>query len=172
MMQIDMEYEKEDREEILDFPYEETARQVAAEVLRSEACPWEADVNLLITGVEEIRELNRTQRGIDSVTDVLSFPVCEFSAPSRFEEAEEDPFGCFDPESGHLLLGDIVICAERVRSQAEEYGHSRRREFAFLTAHSMLHLCGYDHMEPEEEAEMLAKQNEILNALGITREDG
>ena len=115
---------------------------------------------------------SRTQRGIDSVTDVLSFPVCEFSAPSRFEEAEEDPFGCFDPESGHLLLGDIVICAERVRSQAEEYGHSRRREFAFLTAHSMLHLCGYDHMEPEEEAEMLAKQNEILNALGITREDG
>ena len=145
--------------------------EVALACLRTEGIRG-AGFCVRIVDDDAIRELNRRTRNIDSVTDVLSFPVCEFSAPSRFEEAEEDPFGCFDPESGHLLLGDIVICAERVRSQAEEYGHSRRREFAFLTAHSMLHLCGYDHMEPEEEAEMLAKQNEILNALGITREDG
>ena len=172
MIQIEVEYDKDDLREILDFPYEETAKNVSERALQIEACPWEADVSLLITDADGIRELNREQRGIDSVTDVLSFPACEFSAPSRFGEAEEDPFGCFNPENGNLLLGDIVICAERVRSQAEEYGHSRRREFAFLVAHSMLHLCGYDHMEAEEAAVMLAKQNEILNALGITREDG
>ena len=75
----------------------------------------------------------------------------------------------FDPESGELCLGDIVISVDKVYAQAEEYGHTPRREYAFLIAHSMLHLLGYDHMEPDEAAVMEQKQEEILNRLGITR---
>ena len=72
-------------------------------------------------------------------------------------------------ENGEVVLGDIIISLERAREQAEEYGHSLKREIAFLTAHSMLHLLGYDHMEPEEEKEMFAKQKEILELAGIPR---
>lgn len=84
---------------------------------------------------------------------------------SFLEEAEE----YFDPESGELLLGDIVISKEKVISQAEEYGHSLEREFAFLIAHSMLHLFGYDHMEEKERLEMEQMQKEILDKLCIRR---
>lgn len=77
---------------------------------------------------------------------------------------------CFDPDSGELILGDIILSVERIAGQAEEYGHSLRRELAFLVAHSMLHLCGYDHMEPEEAAVMEQKQEQVLTSLGITRE--
>ena len=75
----------------------------------------------------------------------------------------------FDPETGELLLGDIVLSLDRVMAQAEEYGHSPRREYAFLIAHSMLHLCGDDHMEPDEAKEMERRQEEILDSLQITR---
>ena len=75
-----------------------------------------------------------------------------------------------DPDTGNISFGDIVINAGRVRSQATEYGHSEKREFAFLIAHSMLHLCGYDHMEEEEAAVMEGKQHKILDSMGITRD--
>ena len=84
---------------------------------------------------------------------------------------EEEEADCFEPESGELLLGDIIISAPKVIEQAEKYGHSIRREFAFLIAHSMLHLCGYDHMEENEARIMEQKQEQVLEKLGITRED-
>ena len=84
------------------------------------------------------------------------------------EEAEAD---CFDPDSGELVLGDIILSVDKVREQAESYGHSRKREYAFLVAHSMLHLCGYDHMEEGEAAVMEEKQRNILKGLRITREE-
>ncbi len=77
---------------------------------------------------------------------------------------------CFDPDSGELILGDIIISVEKVEEQAQEYGHSELREFAFLVAHSMFHLCGYDHMEANEAAVMEQKQEAVLTQLGITRE--
>jgi len=83
--------------------------------------------------------------------------------------ASED---CFDPDSGELVLGDIILSVDRVKEQARNYGHSQRREFAFLVAHSMLHLCGYDHMEEAEAARMEEKQEKALAQLGITRETG
>ncbi len=83
------------------------------------------------------------------------------------ETAEAD---CFDPDSGELILGDIILSVDRIRSQAQEYGHSMLREFAFLTAHSMFHLCGYDHMEESEAAVMEQKQEAVLTKLGITRQ--
>ncbi|MBR5747123.1 MAG: rRNA maturation RNase YbeY [Clostridia bacterium] len=111
------------------------------------------EVNVTVVGDRAIRKLNREHRGIDKATDVLSFPMFEFGTP-------EVP----------TLLGDIVISRDTAYRQAKEYGHSPRREFCFLAAHSALHLLGYDHETEAEREEMEAKQEEILNKLGITRE--
>lgn len=144
---------------------------VSGAVLEMEKCPYEVCLNLLITDNEGIHTYNREYRGIDRETDVLSFPNLEFEMPGDFGYAQEHEADCFDPESGELLLGDMILSADRVYAQAQEYGHSVRREYAFLLTHSMLHLCGYDHMEPEEAAVMEQKQEEVLRHLGITRED-
>lgn len=118
------------------------------------------EISVSIVDNAEIRQINRQFRGIDRATDVLSFPQLTFA---EGEEPEKN-------ESGEVLLGDVIISLERAREQAAEYGHSLLREIAFLTAHSMLHLLGYDHMEPEEEAEMFRRQREILILAGFPRE--
>lgn len=154
------------------FDYEETAKQVIRQVLTSEKCPYEAEVNLTFVDNEEIHRLNREFRQIDRATDVLSFPMTDWESPADYSclEDEEASADSFNPETGELLLGDIVISVERAAEQAKEYGHSLKREIAFLIAHSMLHLLGYDHMVPEEEAVMEGKQEAALQALGITRD--
>lgn len=153
----------------LSLPYEDIFREVALQAMDLECCPYEAEISLLITDNASIRKINREHRGIDSPTDVLSFPMVEYSSPADFSGLEEESCCCFHPETGELLLGDIIISAERVAEQAEKYGHSRKREFAFLIAHSMLHLFGYDHMTSEEAAVMEEKQERILSSLDITR---
>lgn len=152
----------------LKLPYEELATKVADAVLDYEKCPYEAQVELLLTMNEEIRQMNLEFRGIDRATDVLSFPMTEFPSPAYYAYLDTDD-SSFDPETGELMLGNIVISKERAKEQAEEYGHSVEREFAFLIAHSMLHLLGYDHMEDEERLVMEKKQREVLEMLGITR---
>lgn len=152
----------------LDLNYQELAEQVAEAVLDYENCPYEAQVELLLTMNDEIHEMNREFRDTDRATDVLSFPMIEYETPGDFDFLEDDD-SCFDPDSGELMLGNIVISKEKVLSQAEEYGHSVKREYAFLIAHSMLHLLGYDHMEEDERAVMEQKQREILDEMGITR---
>lgn len=154
----------------LEFPFdpESLAVQVIEHSLDYEGCPYEAEINLLLTSDVEIHRLNREFRNIDRATDVLSFPMLEYEHPADFDHLEEEP-DCFHPETGELMLGDIVISKEKVLSQAEAYGHSPRREFAFLVAHSMLHLMGYDHMEPEEAEVMERKQSEILEQMKIQR---
>ena len=147
---------------------EELARKVAEAALDYVDCPYEAEVNLLLTMNEEIQEMNRSFRQIDKATDVLSFPMVEYEEAGNFDFLE-DTDSYFHPESGELILGDIVISKEKVISQAEEYGHSIEREYAFLIAHSMLHLFGYDHMEDNERTEMEKKQREILEQLQILR---
>ncbi|MBO5292785.1 MAG: rRNA maturation RNase YbeY [Lachnospiraceae bacterium] len=163
-------YVENEAELPFDFPVLEVAKLVGEKVLQMENCPYETQVNLLLTNNAGIQEYNRDYRQIDAPTDVLSFPNLEFDTQSDFEGAAQSEADCFDPESGELILGDIIISVDRVVSQAEEYGHSRKREFAFLVAHSMLHLCGYDHMEAEEATVMEEKQREVLNQLQITRE--
>lgn len=153
-----------------DFDWETVYQQVALAVLDSEKCPYETEVNLLLTDNPGIREFNKETRNIDAPTDVLSFPNVEYDSPGNFDIVESQEADCFDPDSGELILGDIIISVEKMAAQAKEYGHSERREFAFLVAHSMLHLCGYDHMTPDEEQEMKKKQEMILNHLGITRD--
>lgn len=162
-----------DMDAAYEFPFlpEEVGRQTAEKILEMESCPYETAVSLLITDDAGIHDLNRKFRGVDKPTDVLSFPNLDYETPGDFSKAEELSADCFEPDTGVLNLGDIVISGERVFAQAREYGHGVKREFAFLTAHSMLHLCGYDHMESEEAAVMERKQEQALNALHITREE-
>lgn len=148
---------------------EETAKLVIEAALEYEGCPYETEVNLTLTTNAEIQTMNRTFRQIDRPTDVLSFPMLEYETPGDFSRFEEQAEDAFNPESGELMLGDIVISKEKVLEQAEAYGHSPRREFAFLIAHSMLHLFGYDHMEEEERLLMEQKQREILESVQILR---
>ena len=154
------------------FPFnvEETVRIVCEAVLDEEKCPYEVQVNVVLTDNEGIREMNRECRKIDRETDVLSFPNVDFEREGVFEIDEDREADYFAPDSGELILGDIMISVDKVKEQAENYGHSLRREFAFLVAHSMLHLCGYDHMEEEEAKVMEAKQRDVLEGLGITRD--
>ena len=152
----------------LDLDYMEIGNLVTEGVLDYENCPYESQVELLLTNNAEIQRINNEFRGIDRPTDVLSFPMIEYDSPADFSSVEEDDSN-FDPETGELILGNIVISKEKVIAQAEEYGHSVKREFAFLIAHSMLHLLGYDHMEDEERLVMEEKQRNILDNLGITR---
>ena len=105
-------------------------------------CPYEAQVSILITDDDEIHRINLEQRQIDRPTDVVSFPMVNYEATGELDVVEEDSEDCFDPDSGELLLGDIVISLDKVKEQAEKYGHGVRREYAFLIAHSMLHLLG------------------------------
>ena len=151
------------------FDEKELATKVIEHVLKHEGFFHEAEVGLVITSAEEIRALNSEMRGIDAVTDVLSFPMLELSEISDYEDllSMED---AINPETGEVMLGDIVLCYDRVISQAAEYGHSARREYAFLIAHSMLHLLGYDHIDDNDRIEMEKRQDEILDELNITRD--
>ena len=117
----------------------------------------DCEISVTIVDSEEIHQLNKKFRDIDRSTDVLSFPLIDFNK-------EKMP-----PKSVFVYLGDIVINIERAKEQAIEYGHSLRRELGFLTAHSMLHLLGYDHMIPDEEKIMFKKQEDILNLLELRR---
>ena len=165
VMSIDFSNEQE---QTFDFDFLKVAEDVMETVLDQEGCPYESQVCLVLTDNETIHKTNLEYRQIDRATDVLSFPMVDFPAPADYSVLEDDD-SCFDPESGELLLGDIMISAERAAAQAEEYGHSVKREFCFLVAHSMLHLLGYDHMTPEEAADMEARQAKALEELGITR---
>lgn len=149
---------------------EATAELVIEAALNYIGCPYEAEINLLLTTDEDIQEMNRMFREMDKSTDVLSFPMLEYETPGDFSRFEEDSADAFNPESGELMLGDIVISKEKVLAQADAYGHSPRREFAFLIAHSMLHLFGYDHMEEDERTVMERKQREIMELVQIPRE--
>lgn len=126
----------------------------------SDAASIDAEIGVTVVDAEEIRELNRDYRGNDSVTDVLSFPQYD-----DMEELAEDLVSC----DASVLIGDVVICYDRMLSQAEEYGTGVTREFVYLFTHSILHLMGYDHMEEEERLVMEQKQREILEQLQILR---
>lgn len=151
--------------------YREIAEKVLMTGLRHYPSPYPVQVSLYVVEAEEIRKVNAAARGIDQATDVLSFPNLEFvpGGEGRLGDIEEGNADAFDRESGELVLGEIMICAEKVYAQAEEYGHGAVREFAFLTAHSFLHLLGYDHMTDAERERMEALQEQILKEAGYER---
>ena len=138
----------------------EAVEKVCLETLKYEEFDEDCEISLSFVTNEEIHQINRQFRSVDAPTDVLSFPQL------TFEEGEEADVN----ENGEIVLGDIIISVERAKEQAEEYGHGLKREIAFLTVHSMLHLLGYDHMEKDEEEDMFRRQKEILEIAGIPRE--
>lgn len=152
-----------------DFEYESLAREVISFTLDHENFPYESEVNLTLTDNDGIHEINKMYRQIDRPTDVLSFPMLSYEVPGDFSKLEDDYDDNFNPDTGEIMLGDIVISVDKVLEQAESYGHTPRREYAFLIVHSMLHLFGYDHMTPEEAVQMEAKQRQILEEMNITR---
>lgn len=142
---------------------EEAVESCVKAALEYENCDFDAEISLTYVDDEQIRELNNSERGIDKATDVLSFPMCNFDENGDIIDADYD----FDGDV--ILLGDIVISAERARAQAESYGHSFLREIAFLTVHSMLHLLGYDHeLSEEDDADMRKRQNDIMERMGLS----
>lgn len=117
--------------------------------------PEKTEISMSVVSKQQIRELNRIYRGVDRDTDVLSFPMTE-----DFEAAAEQPY---------IMLGDVVICMEKAKEQAEEYGHTLKREIVYLFVHSVFHLLGYDHMSDDEKAEMRACEEGVMAALGLER---
>lgn len=126
------------------------------------------EMSLSIVSPQEIRDINKRFRGVDSVTDVLSFPTIDNPNRSTLDVASFSP-DAINARTGKLNIGDVIICLDRAKEQAEEYGHSLKRELCFLSLHGLLHLLGYDHVEPQDEAQMNALQEEILQQMGITR---
>ena len=130
--------------------------QAAAVCLELENIPAEnAEISLSFVSLDQIHELNRAYRNVDRPTDVLSFPMI-------------DDFNVIDKDD-ELLLGDVVICMDKVREQAEEYGHSQERETVYLFVHSLCHLLGYDHMNDEEKAVMRQREEEVMKAVDLER---
>lgn len=162
---VELIIENEQNKEEITRETEELLQSVCEAVMDLEECDFDAEISITFVDNEAIRQINAEHRGIDKATDVLSFPMLEFDENGIAEEAE------LDSDGELVMLGDIVISMERAREQSNEFGHSFRREVAFLTAHSMLHLLGYDHVDdPEGEEIMCRKQEEVLRSLNITRE--
>lgn len=146
----------------------EMIESVCAEAAAFEGIP-DSEVSVLFTTDEEVKSLNAEFRDKDAVTDVLSFPANDLEGPlAELLESGFEPET--DMESGRIILGDIAVSVPAIARQAEEYGHSFEREAAFLCTHGMLHLMGYDHIDPDDEKIMREKQRQILEGLNITRD--
>ena len=166
LMTITIDYEAKKK---LDLDWREIIQDIVLGAMDLEGCPYEAEVNVVLTDNPGICQVNLECRGVDAPTDVLSFPMVEYEEPACFDGVEEIFADCFNPESGELMLGDIMISVDKVEEQAKKYGHSQKRELAFLTAHSMLHLFGYDHREGAERLVMEERQRRILEDRGYVR---
>lgn len=159
---IENEYE-------FDFDIFELSKLLLQRVLESENVGFEVELSIVISDNAEIKRINREFRGMDKETDVLSFPAIDFENPGDFTAIDlEDP-ACYNPDTGELILGDMILSYDKLLLQAKEYGHSVKREISFLVVHSLLHLLGYDHEKKEDEIIMREKQTEILESLGIGR---
>ena len=166
-MPVNIDYESDYK---LEFDYEKIIREVINAALDFEDCPYETEINVILTTNEEIAMINRDYRDLYKLTDVLSFPMIDYVSPGDFsvlDDGQTEDY--FNPESGELMLGDIILSVDKIVEQAASYGHSQQRELGFLVAHSMLHLFGYDHMEDEEREVMEEKQRDILNMLNLRR---
>ena len=159
IMSLKIYFENNQEKHSIHYKLKMLIRHTILETLDYEGMENDAEVSVTFVDDEGIRELNKRFRNMDKPTDVLSFPLLDYEGES------EEPF--FD-ELCHNL-GDIVISLERAMAQANEFGHSFEREVAFLTAHSMLHLLGYDHeLSDEDDADMRKRQNDIMERLGLS----
>ncbi|WP_341877124.1 rRNA maturation RNase YbeY [Defluviitalea saccharophila] len=146
--------------------------EIIVQALKEENYPLNVEVSITFVDNNEIQAINKEYRNIDQPTDVLSFPLLEFedsvigdNDSFSLEDLEE----YLNPETGDLMLGDIIISIDKAIEQAKEYNHSLEREIGFLVSHSMFHLMGYDHMEEDEEKVMFEKQEKVLQTVGLSR---
>lgn len=152
-----------------DFDMERQLEQVISFVRDHVKCPYDLEVSVTMVDKVSIQEVNTEFRDTSRPTDVLSFPMAEYDKPADFGGAAFQESMAVVPDTGELVLGDIMLCSEVIKEQAKEYGHSEIREFSFLVVHSMLHLFGYDHILEHDRMEMEEEQRNIMNALGISR---
>ena len=145
--------------------------EAVAEAAMAEEGVENAYASLLLATGEEIHELNRRMRGVDAETDVLSFPEIRYPAGKTAKDAPERLKRAYDPARGQIFLGDIALNLSRAREQAEEYGHSVRREMGYLTAHALFHLMGYDHMTDEDKAVMREMEKKAMDRVKLYRDE-
>lgn len=159
---IEILWDREGYEDLVDEPMQEHLHKLMNFVLGKEGLQGQYQLSFTVTDKESIQEINREYRSVDRVTDVLSFPMYE---REELEEIERKK----DYDKYEISIGDILICYDKVKEQAEEFGHSLERELCYLTVHSMFHLLGYDHMEEEEKRLMREKEEEVMQEFGIIR---
>lgn len=152
---------------IEDEQFASIAAEIAKAAFDEEKMSGDAAVEFAFAEPAEIRELNARARGVDKETDVLSFPALTEIKPFTRENYPYE----YNDELGAVELGSVVVCKAVAEAQAEEYGHSLRRELCYLFAHGLMHLCGYDHIEESDRAIMRDKEERVLSEVGVTRED-
>lgn len=155
MIKVKVNITNEQKDYTVDTSLRSLIRKTVKTVLTCEGIEENSEVNVLFVSDEKIKTLNKEFRNKNKVTDVLSFPLSE--------DGEYD----LNPETGNIMLGDVVICPKRAYEQSQEFGHSFEREVSYLTAHSILHLLGYDHMVKIEKTIMRQKEKEIMKAMGL-----
>ena len=163
--------EFEDEKGLLDKQTRELMQRCADAAQRTEGVSCPLSVFISVVDDEEIRRINREQRSKDASTDVLSFPTVNYPKGKTAGQCESLLREEYDPDTDACALGDIVISMDHVRAQAEEYGHSERRECGYLLTHGLFHLMGYDHMTDEDKPVMRAMEEKSLASIGLTREE-
>lgn len=163
--------EFEDEKGLLDRQTRELMQRCADAAQRTEGVSCPLSVFISVVDDEEIRTINREQRSKDASTDVLSFPTVNYPKGKTAGKCESLLREEYDPDTDACALGDIVISMDHVRAQAEEYGHSERRECGYLLTHGLFHLMGYDHMTDEDKPVMRAMEEKSLASIGLTREE-
>ena len=155
-----------DEDKLLDGEIDvELLEEIWCELLSALGLKDEFEAELTVVGKDEIKALNIQTRGVDAVTDVLSFPSMNVTLPFDEKTHEEDK----NPGTGNYILGDIALCAERAVEQAGEFGHSVKREVCYLVLHGLCHLFGFDHETEEDKRKMRKVEEDVLTGLGITR---
>lgn len=155
-----------------DFDYKNLAKRISRRIFEIENVDYDISYNLSIVDKKEIRMINKEHRGINKITDVLSFPNIDFKRPSNFKgliKNDAIDVSIIDLTSKTIFLGDVVMCYDKIIEQSDMYNHSIKREYSFLLVHSLLHLLGYDHIDIKDERKMFKKQDDVLNSLNIYR---
>lgn len=165
-----IQFDNNQSKEAFDRNMQNLIERAIEAALENECFDKPYEISVLITDNNEIKDINKEHRNIDSETDVLSFPMLQFTGGYFIKDNYKPDYCDLDPDTGEIVLGDIVISIEKAKEQAQIYGHSLEREVAYLTVHSVLHLLGHDHEKDEDKAIMRRKEEEILYRLGLLRQ--
>lgn len=170
-LKLNIDYDKK-LDKVFGFNIENITKKVLCEAMMVEKVPFDISINVTLVADKKIRSINKLERNIDKVTDVLSFPIVDFKSEAKYDvfyKNKKIDIDYIDLDTNTVFIGDIVINKNKVLSQSKLYNHSIKREYAFLLIHSFLHLVGYDHMKKIDEDKMCNEQEKILNKIKIYR---